>query len=68
MGIWVTGFFRIGLCNEDLMNYYITNFTLMEIHKYSLTELEKMYPWEREIYISLLNKHIKEQNDKLSQK
>mgnify|MGYP003346387558 CR=1 FL=1 len=40
------------------MNYYVTNFTLMELHKYSLTELEEMYPLEREIYISLLNKHI----------
>jgi hypothetical protein len=47
------------------MNYYLTNFTLLELHKYSLTELEDMYPWEREIYISLLNKHIQEKNEKL---
>jgi hypothetical protein len=37
----------------------------MQHHKYSLTELEMMLPWEREIYVSLLQKHIKEENDKM---
>ncbi len=36
----------------------------MQHHKYSLTELENMMPWEREIYISLLMEWIKEENDK----
>jgi hypothetical protein len=39
----------------------------MHEHKYSLTELENMLPWEREIYIALLNKHIKEENEKKKQ-
>ena len=26
----------------------------MQHHKYSLTELENMIPWEREIYLTLL--------------
>jgi len=29
-----------------------------------LTELENMIPWEREIYVSLLVQHIKEENEK----
>ena len=37
----------------------------MQHHKYSLTELENMIPWEREIYIGLLEKHIKEENEKI---
>ena len=37
----------------------------MQHHKYSLTELEMMLPWEREIYVSLLQNHIKEENDKM---
>ena len=37
----------------------------MQHHKYSLTELEMMLPWEREIYVSLLQMHIKEENDKM---
>jgi hypothetical protein len=27
---------------------------MMQHHKYSLTELEEMMPWEREIYVSML--------------
>jgi len=41
-----------------------TNFSLMQHHKYSLTELENMMPWEREIYIDMLMTHIKEENEK----
>jgi len=36
----------------------------MQHHKYSLTELENMLPWEREIYVNLLVQHIKEEQDK----
>tara|TARA_B100000959_G_scaffold221072_1_gene233764 strand:+ start:6568 stop:6720 length:153 start_codon:yes stop_codon:yes gene_type:complete len=41
------------------------NFALMQHHKYSLTELENMVPWEREIYVSLLTNYIKEENDRV---
>jgi len=37
----------------------------MQHHKYSLTELENMIPWEREIYVSLLSNYIKEENDRI---
>ena len=37
----------------------------MQHHKYSLTELENMLPWEREIYVDMLIQHIKEENDKI---
>jgi len=41
------------------------NFSLMQHHKYSLTEIENMMPWEREIYVSLLIDYIKQENEKL---
>ena len=34
----------------------------MQHHKYSLTELDNMMPWEREIYVDMLIEHIKEEN------
>ena len=34
----------------------------MQHHKYSLTELDNMMPWEREIYIGLLEEYIKSEN------
>ncbi len=37
----------------------------MQHHSYSLTELEEMLPWEREIYVSLLIDYIKKENEKL---
>ena len=37
----------------------------MQHQKYSLTELDDMMPWEREIYIGLLEKHIKEENERI---
>ena len=45
----------------DLENYYRLNFALMQYHKYSLTEIENMMPWERDIYVSLLNGHLEEE-------
>ena len=38
---------------------------MMHYHKYSLTEIENMMPWEREIYIGLLMEHIKEENQRI---
>jgi hypothetical protein len=40
---------------------------MMQHHKYSLTELENMMPFEREIYISLLETHIKEENKRIEE-
>jgi len=39
----------------------------MQHHKYSLTELEEMMPFEREIYIILLTQFIKEENERQRQ-
>ena len=34
----------------------------MQHHNYSLSDLENMLPWEREIYVDMLVEHIKEEN------
>jgi len=39
----------------------------MQHHKYSLTELDMMLPWEREIYVALLSQYIKEENERIRQ-
>lgn len=54
--------------HESLAGYYLTNHTLLYYYKYSLKELEEMYPYEREIYIELLNKQVKEENEKRSKR
>ena len=40
----------------------------MQHHKYSLTELNEMMPWERDIYVSLLIEHVKEENERAKKK
>jgi hypothetical protein len=32
----------------------------MHHHKYSLTEIENMYPFERDIYVDMIIQHIEE--------
>jgi len=45
----------------DLESYFRLNFALMQYHKYSLTEIENMMPWERDVYVSLLQAHLEEE-------
>ena len=56
------------MAHESLESYFKTNFALMQHHKYSLTELENMMPWEREIYLTLLQEYIEEQKLKQQQR
>jgi hypothetical protein len=41
------------------------NFALMQYHKYSLTELENMMPFEREVYVDMLVKYLDEEKQRL---
>ena len=41
-------------------------FTLMHEYKYTLTELENMIPFERDLYITMVNLWVKEQEDKMN--
>ena len=55
------------MADIDLESYFKLNFALMQHHKYSLTEIENMMPWERDIYLGLLNQYIEEENLKVQQ-
>jgi hypothetical protein len=57
----------VSMAHEDLESYFKVNFALMQHHKYSLTELENMIPWEREVYLTLLQQFIEEENLKQKQ-
>jgi len=55
------------MSHTSLEVYYKTNFALIQYHKYSLTEIENMIPWEREVYVTMLSQHIEEENLKAQQ-
>tara|TARA_B110000438_G_C15365925_1_gene458426 strand:+ start:294 stop:428 length:135 start_codon:yes stop_codon:yes gene_type:complete len=38
---------------------------MMQHHKYSLTELDNMIPFEREIYLGLLEQFIRDENERI---
>ena len=39
----------------------------MQHYRYSLSELESMIPWEREVYVELLLKYIKDENKRIQE-
>jgi hypothetical protein len=51
----------------NLESYFRLNFSLIQYHKYSLTEIESMIPWERDIYVGLLKNHLEEEELKQQQ-
>ena len=55
------------MSHMDLEAYFKINFSLMQYHKYSLTEIENMIPWERDIYVEHLKQHIEEEREKQKQ-
>tara|TARA_R100000008_G_scaffold65923_1_gene42905 strand:- start:4553 stop:4729 length:177 start_codon:yes stop_codon:yes gene_type:complete len=55
------------MSHMDLENYYKINFALLQYHKYSLTEIENLIPWERDIYIGMLQKHLEDEKLKQQQ-
>jgi|TARA_R100000030_G_scaffold56165_1_gene42278 hypothetical protein len=48
-------------------SYYELNFSLMQYHKYSLTEIENMIPFERDIYVALLKNYLESEKLKAQQ-
>ncbi len=55
------------MAHEDLESYYKTNFALVQHHKYSLSDIENLIPWERDIYIMLLKNWIEEEEQRIAQ-
>jgi len=49
----MTGYYNISV-------YYTTLFSLVQHHKYSLTEVYDMYPYERDLFVELLIQHLRE--------
>jgi hypothetical protein len=40
---------------------------MVQHHKWSLTEIDNMLPWERDIYVDKLSTYIKEENERLKE-
>lgn len=52
---------------DSLQNHYRTNFILMQDHHYSLSDIESMIPWEKFIYIDMINARQRAEEDRRRQ-
>jgi len=48
--------------HESLDNYMQNNFTLLQHHNWSLSDIENMIPWEKQTYIKMLQNFIEKRN------
>tara|TARA_B100001564_G_scaffold337643_1_gene328763 strand:- start:239 stop:376 length:138 start_codon:yes stop_codon:yes gene_type:complete len=39
----------------------------MQHHKYSLSEIDGLIPWEKEVYINMLIEHLKEEEMRMKE-
>ncbi|HAI39480.1 MAG TPA: hypothetical protein DCM40_15915 [Maribacter sp.] len=53
----------MNLSHDNLENFYTTNYQLLQNFHYSLSDLDYMIPWEREIYLSMLINELKEKEE-----
>lgn len=51
----------------NLVNYYKINFDITQYHKFSLTEVENMIPFERDIYVTMLEEKVKKEKEERNQ-
>ena len=40
---------------------------MMQHHNYSLTELENLIPWERDIFVGMLINYVKEEEKRMKE-
>ena len=51
-----------------MANYYELIFALVQHHKYSITEVENLIPYERELYVAMLSEHLKQEKERNEQR
>ena len=51
--------------HQPLVTYFKTNFALMQHHKWSLSDMDEMMPWEKQVYVDLLQDFLKQEEERL---
>ena len=63
----VTRFFYVALSYTTLEAYYKTLFAMVQHHKYSISEIDNMIPYERDIIVEMLIQYLKDAEQKRNQ-
>lgn len=53
--------------HDKLANHIKTQFSMVQHHKWSFSDLENMLPWERYIYVELLQQWLREEEKRLKE-
>jgi len=48
----------MGMVHTGLLPHYEKIFAMSQYHKWSISEMEEMYPWELDVYTTLLANYI----------
>lgn len=51
---------------ESLVAHYMTDFQLHMHYKYDLEWMDEQLPWQRQIWLSMLQNYLKEQEEQLN--
>lgn len=55
------------LAHQSVETYYETMFIMAQDYKWSISEIEGLIPWERDIYVLLLANWVKRKNENKTQ-
>lgn len=55
----------MGLSHNTLARYYSMIFSLAQHHKYSITEIESLIPYERDLYVDMLMEFLDQQKQEI---
>ena len=55
------------MAHNNLSNYYRVIFALTQHHKWSITEIENLIPFERDLYVDMLLEYLKEEKERQEQ-
>jgi hypothetical protein len=51
------------MSHENVLNRYTTTFVLIHHYNYSLSEIENMIPWERDVYIGMYLQDVEDRKN-----
>lgn len=60
-------FFRLSFGDDELKNYYRINFNLLYHHQMDPEMFDRLIPWERDLYLTMLMQKVEEENERLKQ-
>lgn len=55
------------LCHLSLKDYYQIVFSLVQHHKYSISDIENLIPYERDLYFTMLIQFLEKQREEAQQ-